>query len=1313
MINARITAGARAPLRRGSIGRNTLFLGTALGCSIAILGAMPGQAWAADECGADVAGVATCNADGVPATDANPYPLGIDYVADPLEDITVILTGAVDIVTVTDDGVTATGVLNYDAEVYVNTGASIDTTQDGILVNSFGAGDGYVYVDTGVTIDAGSRGIAVFANGTGDATVVNYANITTDGVSADVVSDAIVAVAYGGDASVTSTGDLTATAGLNDIFAYGIYANGFTSTIVDSTGDITVTNGNLANLASAGISAIYAQVTDVTQTGNIDVFAATGYAAGIYANGGTTDVDVVGNISVEALGNDVYGILVDGTTSASVTVTGDIYTDQDDYTQNNFGIQVGTFADPVGGNVDITVTGDVYAADGLNVFGVYAMADGDTIITINGTVEVGGGNTQYGTGITAWGTAGGDVTIVADDVLVYQAGSFLLGGGDGINVYTAGIVDITAEDIVTSGYYADGIFVGGVFGISGNTDIDVVSVTTTGLGSDGIDVGGHGIIDVTATGLISTTGENSDGMELSSDLGTVVVLANDITTTGVNADGINAYGFNGVDITVTGQIYAGEVGSFGVNASAENGVTEVNVFDVETQAAGSTGVFAFNTNGDAVINATGYIYTAGAGADGLYAESVFGNAYATSDGEVRTLGASSDAIDAWSASGNAYAYNNGVVTTLGADASGVEAGSGTGYAEAYNSGSVYTFGAASFGLYAYSGADAAAVNEGDVYAYGAGSDAIRVDAGDDAFVSSDGVVYSDEAAGIAVVAGDFATIDIDGGSVYGFTFGVQSTAVSGTTIINDGAISGAGGRAIDVDGGAAYLDNNDTIYGAVDLTDNADHFENDGLWEAYGTSTFGLGSDDVDNDGTTGFSRYQGAASTTTFTGLEFFDNAGTVSGVDQQVNDVLSMPGTTFTGSGASEFEFDVQLGGPGSAADRLVIGSAAGVTELTPNDLLAATPGVLNFGGILVVDSANAAEVGTEFVMDNVDKGFVEYELIFDAATDNWLIVGLPDDEAFEMLALASSSQDFWRRSGDAWTARMQEVRDANPSGGASAGPGGMGRSEGWELWMQAHGGDESFENVGSFTISGFTFGPDLTVDSDWRGFQFGADTMSAGFIWGLTAGFVQQETRFEFDGNSFDFEGWNIGAYAGWNWGGLYLNGLVKGDFYEVDANFHTIPTMASFDGTTWGVQGELGYRWEGSSWFFEPHAQLAWTSTDLDDFSTFGAGFEIDNADSLYGKAGARIGGTFGSGNVVLTPYIGVYAVEEFEGENELTFTSGATSFSIHDEARDSYAQVDFGVTAQTFYGLEGFLKGEWNFSGDADGGAVRLGARWRW
>ena len=430
-------------------------------------------------------------------------------------------------------------------------------------------------------------------------------------------------------------------------------------------------------------------------------------------------------------------------------------------------------------------------------------------------------------------------------------------------------------------------------------------------------------------------------------------------------------------------------------------------------------------------------------------------------------------------------------------------------------------------------------------------------------------------------------------------------------------------------------------------------------------------------------------------------------------MNDQLVMTGTTFTGAGASEFEFDVQLGGPGSAADRLFIGSAAGSTLLTPNDLLAGSPGALNFGGILVVDSSNAAEVGNEFNMANVDKGFIEYELFFDAANDNWLIVGLPDQEVFELLGAMSSSQDFWRRSGDALSARWQETRDANGAAGMNAGPGGSGRSEGWELWMQAHGGSEEIENLQTYTLGGFGFAPDLSVDIDNRGFQFGFDNLSGNAIYGLTMGFNQQEMKFDFDGNSFDTEGWNIGAYAGWANDGFFINGLLKGDFYQVDGNFNTLPALFTFDGVTWGAQGEVGYRWGDEGFFFEPIAALSWTTTSLDSVTTGGATIDFDDATSLRGKLGARIGGSMGSGDVVWTPYIGAYWVDELDGDNSLTFTTGPTSINFSDEGLGSHGLVDFGFTAQTFYGLEGFVKGEWNFGGDVDGGTARLGVRWRW
>jgi len=1153
MTNAQPTVGARNALRRNFFSARTgLMLGTALGCSMAII-ASAAPAYALDECGAKTPGPVdvVCTAtSGV----GNPYPTGINYVGAG-EDLTIHIMGDVAVVAPAVDAVRADSASGFDVDVTLYSGATIDTNEDGVFVRAFGVG-GDATVDNAATISAGQRGILAFAQN-GYATVYNSGDIDVDGASASFYSDGIVAVANYGGVLINTSGDISVIA--NDVSDYGLYAYAYgADASVINTGDITIVNTVGTGTGIYGNGQGVTGDLDIYSSGIIDVMAA-GNAIGIDAHSGmTTDVEVYGDIRAESTGGRASAITVNAGDAVIINGAADLSSYADSNLANNYAVSVATVAGPTG-TIDIDLTGDVTAVGGNYVIGVYAGGGGDININIDGDINIGAAGDPAGTTVNGWGvyainTAGNDITINVGNVYDYQDGVALIGGGDGILAYTVGVTTITADNIITTGFYADGVNAGGRLDIGGDTYIDVASVSTYGMYSDGIDVGAHGDVYVTA-GSVYTAGDNSNGFNLHSDLGNLYAYADSIVTEGANAQGVLALADAG-------------------NASV----------------------------------------------------------YAT-----------------------------------------------------------------------------------DISVYGAGSDGVRVVTGGagDGFVSVDGAVYSADGFGVNIVSGDLARVTVAStGSIYGFDAGVSATSVNGTTITNAGDISGGLGFAINVDGGAASLTNasGGTIFGAVNLTDNADTFANAGTFEAYGTSDFGLGADVLGNTGVVGAERNSGAAGTVTFNGLETFNNAGgLVSMVDGQVGDRLVLNGTTFNGTGNSRLGLDVALGGPGSTADVLQItgaGQFTGVTTILPNDTLAAQPGVLNFGGILVVDSSNPGELGSEFTMAPVDKGFVEYSLIFDAATDNWLIVGRPGDAAFELLAVGQASGDFWRRSGDAWTGRMQEVRDSMSADTPT-------RSEGWEFWMQAHGGDESFDNVGTFNVGGTTFVQNLSTQSDYRGLQIGADTVSGNFIWGLTGGFVQQETRFQADRNSLDFEGFNVGAYAGMNWGGLYLNGLVKGDFFTVDTNFTSIPQMDSFDGRTYGAQAEIGYRMDFGSMFIEPHAQIQYSSTDIDDGNAIGANFSFDNNESLYGKAGGRIGGTFGSGDMIITPFVGVYAVEEFEGQNSLDFNTGPVGFTVDNEARGSYGQAELGVTTQSFYGLEAFAKGEWNFGGDASGGAVRLGARWRW
>ena len=114
-------------------------------------------------------------------------------------------------------------------------------------------------------------------------------------------------------------------------------------------------------------------------------------------------------------------------------------------------------------------------------------------------------------------------------------------------------------------------------------------------------------------------------------------------------------------------------------------------------------------------------------------------------------------------------------------------------------------------------------------------------------------------------------------------------------------------------------------------------------------------------------------------------------------------------------------------------------------------------------------------------------------------------------------------------------------------------------------------------------------------------------------------------------------DLGAYTGWTSGHFFINGLVKGDWFDLKANMHTIPAYETFSGNTWGVKGETGFRFGGNGFYVEPLADLGWTSTHLDDANFPGqvTNFSFGTSNSLRGSIGARVGGQWGS----VMPYVG--------------------------------------------------------------------------
>lgn len=330
-----------------------------------------------------------------------------------------------------------------------------------------------------------------------------------------------------------------------------------------------------------------------------------------------------------------------------------------------------------------------------------------------------------------------------------------------------------------------------------------------------------------------------------------------------------------------------------------------------------------------------------------------------------------------------------------------------------------------------------------------------------------------------------------------------------------------------------------------------------------------------------------------------------------------------------------------------------------------------------------------------------------MFDSAANNFLLVTAPDAEVFEVGRLQAGVTNAWNQNGDAWSARMTELRDVAWSGLEP-------RADGFELWAQGYGGTESQDRVRSFNPGGVPTTVDLSYDQEFQGLQFGGDVQrsmgATRMVFGLTGGFSQSDLMFA-GGNSIEFRGGNIGAYAALTAGGFFLNGLVKADGFEATVFSRTALFRADIDGTSYGAKGEIGYRLNLGNVFVEPVATLAYVDSDLDDLMVPGGVFTFEDGESLRGEAGIRMGADFAFGSNRVQPFVGVFAVEEFEGQNTALFTSGTTAFGLQDLETDTYGKVSLGLNLLGQSGVNLFIRGDSAFAGEAKGGSLRIGARW--
>ena len=563
-----------------------------------------------------------------------------------------------------------------------------------------------------------------------------------------------------------------------------------------------------------------------------------------------------------------------------------------------------------------------------------------------------------------------------------------------------------------------------------------------------------------------------------------------------------------------------------------------------------------------------------------------------------------------------------------------------------------------------------------------------------------------------------------------------------TTIVNTGEIGAESHQAIDVyGGGAARIHNAGLITGYVKLTGRRDIFFNEagGVWDAKMTSFFGPGNDLLLNQGggTVQAANDAAAATHTRFVGLETFRNRGMISMIDGQAGDRFTISNTlggmnlNFQGGGT--LGLDVFLDGPTSPADVFTIeGNVSGVTTLVVNNT---NPGggTFNPQGIPVIfATGNTPNPNGFFLPQPIDTGFVDYDLFFvNTGSGFWELRSFVGAGAHLLPQLATAAQDIWHQGSNTWFDRTADLRVSlaggaaptayNPNGGTSSEANGA-----YPLtpavWARGSGGWLDRDDNARTTAYGRNYTFDLDRDLETIDFQVGIDMGSYdvfgqgdALVFGVLGGFVHGNLDYDAIVRSFNFNGGQVGAYATYLNGGLFVDTLLNVHLYELSTATRGFPS--SLNANTVGLRTDTGYRFGSFTGgaFVEPLATIEVMWADIDGFSLGGNTVSFNDEANVRGRLGLRAGTTMTAWEgTLMEPFVIGSLWSNLSDNNAATLVSNGTTFRFNDELEDVWGEISAGVN---FFNLSQttavFAKLDVTLGDDVSGVGGKAGMRVNW
>ncbi len=645
------------------------------------------------------------------------------------------------------------------------------------------------------------------------------------------------------------------------------------------------------------------------------------------------------------------------------------------------------------------------------------------------------------------------------------------------------------------------------------------------------------------------------------------------------------------------------------------------------------------------------------------------------------------------------------------------------------------------------------VNTGPLSVMGRYADGIDVETdGDRSPVSivnssSISVTGSYSAVGISVTAeGASSPITINNaGSVHATGSGPDVAAIyvsspSGTTIVNSGDIGASNNLAILGYSGPVDILNTGTITGFV-LLDADDRFINQagGVFEARGTSDFdayGTGGDDLFRNEAGGTVHVAGDVG---IVNLERFENQGLISMVDGRPGDsfaISNTPGGTdldFVASGNSRLAVDAFLGGPGnSSSDTFTIeGDVSGVTRVSVVNTNYG-PGVFNPSGMRVVTVTGAMPNPNAFQLDeSIDTGFFNYDLFFTpTGSGYWNLRSFPGGGAYLLPQLVTAAQDIWHQSSSTWFDRTADLRVLLTGGTAPTAydPGGKSLSAAGPypltpaVWARGSGSWLDRNDTARITAYGRDYTFDMDRELQTLDFQVGVDmgkrdalTQGDALVFGLLGGLVHGDLDYDALARNFNFDGGQVGVYATYLNGGLFVDTLANVHLYSLETS--TLGFPSSLDANTVGLRTDTGYRFGSFSGgpFLEPLATLEVTWADIDGFSLGGNTISFDDDANVRGRLGLRAGTTMNAWEgTLMEPFVTGSLWGNLTGDNSATLVSTGRTFRFEDRLEDVWGEVSAGVNVFNFTQTTAvFAKLDVTFGDDLTGVGGKAGMRVNW